>query len=757
MTKRLFVKGESRNVSGASIEMETQPENLKKSWISEHPRIVIGLILAVCLGPFINKAIHVDDPLFVWMGQWSQKHPADFFGFNVVWQKSAIPMWAVNWNPPLMACFLAEVAGLFGWNEIALHLAGLVIAVTAAAGIYSLAQMWCERPLLATMVAIFTPAFLVSSTTLMCDVLMLTFWIWALVFWERALAKEQGRWRFVLAGVLAGLAVLTKYSAVTLLPLFPILGILRTRKPVWWLVGLAVPLFMLAGYEWLTARMYGTGLFSAALNHTQNNRDGFDWEARGIIGLAFAGGNLLPLLFFAPFLWRRQALLVGGAAIFGVLFGMILTGNFQLIKTSPELMNLLMHRWGFVLQLMLLTAAGTHLLLLVGAEAWTRRDAVSLTLVLWIVSGLFSIIVLNFMVNARSFLLVVPAAAILLVRRLRPASVPVKWEMWFLWPLLPAVVITLSLVRVDYRVANSARTAAEQIAAQYISPDHKLWFEGHWGFHYYMEKLGGSPVDVERSLLQPGDVVVIPFDNYSFIPLPPGSVGWVKDLQYSPDSWINLSVCTASAAGGFYSSILGPVPFAAGKVAPHTYCIFKVYSKVQFNAQPVNRREMRTGALPAYTNVSFSAGDNGDNLDYPVKPGVAGEMELADRSQMDGDFQGAIQHYRKALDLDANDPVVLNDLAWMLATTGEPGLRDGPEAVRLATRAVELTDSRWPICIGTLAAACAQAGQFPEAVKKATIAFNLAQVTGQTEVAAKNARLGSLYAAGKTVDASGNP
>ena len=41
------------------------------------------------------------------------------------------------------------------------------------------------------------------------------------------------------------------------------------------------------------------------------------WKARGIIGLAFAGGSLLPLLFFAPLLWRRRTLLAGGVVIFG--------------------------------------------------------------------------------------------------------------------------------------------------------------------------------------------------------------------------------------------------------------------------------------------------------------------------------------------------------------------------------------------------------------------------------------------------------
>ena len=130
---------------------------------------------------------------------------------------------------------------MFGWNEIVLHLAGLAVAFFGRRlAFIPSPKCGVERPLLATIIAMVTPAFLVSSTTLMCDVLMLTFWIWALVFWERALANEQSRWRFVGAGVLAGLAVLTKYSAVTLLPLFPILGILRTRKLGWWLLGLAV-------------------------------------------------------------------------------------------------------------------------------------------------------------------------------------------------------------------------------------------------------------------------------------------------------------------------------------------------------------------------------------------------------------------------------------------------------------------------------------------------------------------------------------
>jgi hypothetical protein len=735
------------------MAMETQSVNLGKTWISRHPLIVIGIILLVCLGPFVNKAVHVDDLLFIWAGHWIQAHPVNFFGSEVNWYGYATPMWMANINPPLMSYFLAAVASVFGWNEIVLHLAGLAVAFAAAAGIYALAKMWCQRPLLATAVAIFTPAFLVSSTTLMCDVLMLAFWIWALVFWERALGNDKNRWQFVGAGMLAGLAVLTKYSAVTLLPLLPLLGVLRTRKSGWWLVGTAVPLIMVAAYEWLTAGMYGQGLLSAAAGYAHTHRSGLlrGWPVRGIISLAFAGGSLLPLLFFAPFLWRRRTLLIGGVIVFELVLGTFyLCDNLWLVRTweVPGLTN----QWGFVFQLTLLTVAGLHLLLLAAADVWQRRNPISITLVLWIISGFLFAWLLNWTVNARSFLPLVPAVAILLVQRLDAARGNFMAGRGAMWPLIPSAFIALSLVMADYRLADSARTAAELITAKCKPPGHELWFEGHWGFQYYLEKSGGQPVDFQRSVLQPGDVVVIPLNNSNIHPLPPGSVGWVNGFQFSPDSWINLSIGLASDSGGFHSSAFGPVPFAVGKVGPHTYCLVKVFSKVQFNPQPANLRE--TAVLPVVAPISFSV--EPDSV-YPTKPGVAGEMQLADRSQLNGDIQEAIQHYHKALALDSNDPVVLNNLAWLLTTAAKPELRDGKEAVRLATRAVELTESRQPVFIGTLAAACAQAGQFPAAVKLAGVACNLALVTDQSEVAMINTKLGRLYAAGKTAGASGDP
>jgi len=103
------------------------------------------------------------------------------------------------------------------------------------------------------------------------------------------------------------------------------------------------------------------------------------------------------------------------------------------------------------------------------------------------------------------------------------------------------------------------------------------------------------------------------------------------------------------------------------------------------------------------------------------------------------------------LAVDSNNPVVLNDLAWILTAANKPELRDGQEAVRLATKAVELTHRREPILIGTLAAAYAETGQFTNAVEMANNAVALALVTGQEDVAGKYFKLRKLYAAGMTL------
>ena len=81
---------------------------------------------------------------------------------------------------------------------------------------------------------------------------------------------------------------------------------------------------------------------------------------------------------------------------------------------------------------------------------------------------------------------------------------------------------------------------------------------------------------------------------------------------------------------------------------------------------------------------------------------------------------------RRALRLNPTDGGVLNDLAWVLATSPDASLRSGKEAVQLAEQAVKPSGGKEPALLDTLAAAYAEAGRFQDAARTAREALQLA-------------------------------
>jgi tetratricopeptide (TPR) repeat protein len=103
-------------------------------------------------------------------------------------------------------------------------------------------------------------------------------------------------------------------------------------------------------------------------------------------------------------------------------------------------------------------------------------------------------------------------------------------------------------------------------------------------------------------------------------------------------------------------------------------------------------------------------------------------FQLAVLLAKQGKTAEAVAQYRLAKNVppSAPDSGVMNNLAWILAASPSPELRNGAEAVKLAARACELDNGRQPMFLGTLAAAYAEAGRFDEAVATAQQAHDLA-------------------------------
>jgi tetratricopeptide (TPR) repeat protein len=119
-----------------------------------------------------------------------------------------------------------------------------------------------------------------------------------------------------------------------------------------------------------------------------------------------------------------------------------------------------------------------------------------------------------------------------------------------------------------------------------------------------------------------------------------------------------------------------------------------------------------------------------ENLKDEDNPENQREKVFALRSRGDA-YLGVGKHAEAIADFEIvykqkpKDSGLLNNLAWVLATSPEEKLRDGKRAIELAKAACAETDYKAPHILSTLAAAYAEAGDWDEAKKTIARALEL--------------------------------
>jgi len=531
---------------------------------------LVTLMTLLLLAPFAGKAVHIDDPMYLWAARQIQRKPLDFYGFDVNWYGIETPMAETNKNPPLVSYYLALSGAIFGWSEWALHLCMLLPAVAVLLGVAILARFLGAPAAGAALTALAMPALFVSSTTLMSDILMLAFWCGALTLWMWGLRRRRDL-ALVCGAILAGLCPLTKYFGLSLLPLLAAHSWIRERRVGRWALYLFIPIGFVAGYEIAMTRLYSHDPFFDVASYSMK----FHTGAQLGIGVLFFGGCLLPTLLFSPMLWSRRQLLgwlavaaCGGA----VLFQSDLFGAFEL-KTDAGI------RWGMLLQATIFFATGLQVLTLAALDLRRDRSADGWLLALW-VGGVFAFAaVANWTVNARAVLPAAPAVAILIWRRMARRAEPREVRLRSLGPLAAlggSLVVAVAVAWGDWQLADTARVAAKTLGARYGQGPGMLWFQGSWGFQYYMESNGAHRTVYRTTVLQPGDVLISPNNNTNVYHLSgsPDYFDTIETFAVPVGAWI--TTMSPEIGAGFYTSVWGPLPYVFGPTPPEAYLVQKV-------------------------------------------------------------------------------------------------------------------------------------------------------------------------------------
>jgi twitching motility protein PilT len=109
-----------------------------------------------------------------------------------------------------------------------------------------------------------------------------------------------------------------------------------------------------------------------------------------------------------------------------------------------------------------------------------------------------------------------------------------------------------------------------------------------------------------------------------------------------------------------------------------------------------------------------------------------------------------LHKYQADLQNDPDRLDVINNLAWLLATSSNDGIRDGTEAIRLAERAYATNEGiSDPRILDTLAAAYAADGSYEKAISIASMSMQLAVSLNEKELVDEITRQISCYKAQK--------
>jgi hypothetical protein len=485
----------------------------------------LALLAALYTGLNAVKPLQVDDAAYQYFARQFAARPLDPYGFAVLWYDHPEPANTVL-APPVLPAYWGAVRAAVGERPWLWKLALFPWALLFVGAVYGLLRRFARGAELAgTWLLVLSPAFL-PSFNLMLDLPALGLGLAALNVFFRAVGRSSyalASW----AGLLAGLAMQTKYTAF-LVPGVMLLYALFRRRPRFWAPAALVATQVFVTWEFLVALLYGRSHFVEALPPP--------------------GGRLLDKLGMLPFLFSD----LGGVSAAGILIGMAALGlrrrwlavgaglvalGYVLIAVRPGnsidagVVGDLIPEAGWLefseVIFDLFSAAGVVVLALALRRLWGRARGyrVLAFLFCWLLLEVAGYLFLTPFPAVRRVLGVAVVLTVIVARlAARTCRTPERRRVVRALGLA-GVALGLAYGGLDWQGARVQQQTAESAAAWVR--DHgggRAWYIGHWGFQYYAERAGLRPVVTQYDPLE------------GAIPFPPPSRLRAGDWLVIPDS-----------------------------------------------------------------------------------------------------------------------------------------------------------------------------------------------------------------------------
>jgi hypothetical protein len=165
-----------------------------------------------------------------------------------------------------------------------------------------------------------------------------------------------------------------------------------------------------------------------------------------------------------------------------------------------------------------------------------------------------------------------PPAVLLFVKAAE--SAPLRTKKTLSFALAITLITSICVAKADLIWAQAYRQGAQYISLKGYRPGV---FAGHFGFQWYAEKAGLTPLNVDEPMPE-GFLVVARFADAQIVGNEDAkrlTLLEAKDMQSS----FPFRVMAPAARAGFYSSFWGVLPYSISHTAVETFLYYRVSPK----------------------------------------------------------------------------------------------------------------------------------------------------------------------------------
>lgn len=482
------------------------------------------------------KPLVIDDTAFFYCARQIAADPADPYGYEIFWSQRPEP--APTTVSPLLPYWWAGAMALFGDRPVLWKLSLLPFALVLAFSLHRLLSRFArgvETPLL--WMSMLLP-MLLPNFNLMLDIPALALGLLAVVVFLRACDESRGEVA-ALAGLLAGLAIQTKFTGVMAAAAAMAYAVIF-RKWALGLVAGTVAALVFCSWEAFAALRYGESHFLNALRWVTSEAAPSTalWSLGlvSILGATAPGVALLGLVALRARAWVVLAATIACSLAFGVLPALP-AATIPRPRLWPDIGSPEPELWVFVVlgSFVVATAIAVSWSL-VGRQTqrWSPRCAVSeptpgrantsaaredLFLVVWLVIEIVGFYGISPFLAVRRLMGFGVVLTLVIGRALTrtPHGGASLLRIWLVASWSIALGLLFCLADLSDALAQRRAVSLTNARLGELEADRELetiWYVGHWGFQFYAERHGMQPLVPGESLLRRGDWLIIPSGVY---------------------------------------------------------------------------------------------------------------------------------------------------------------------------------------------------------------------------------------------------